>query len=269
MASGPKVKANLMVASRLIREAAKKGSQMVVLPESFALMAVHDSENIDRAEREGEGYIQNTLKQCAIENDIWIVAGSIPLKSESSDKVYAASLMFNDKGEIVARYNKIHLFDVDIQSNKKDDDHSESYRESDTFEAGKDIVVVDTPLGRIGMSICYDMRFPLLYQEMVKRGAEIILVPSAFTHTTGKMHWESLLKARAIETQCYVIAAAQGGFHVNGRRTYGHSIAIDFLGKTQALLLKGPGVISTPIDLKAQGELRDSFPVLQHAVNLS
>jgi len=266
MASGPQLKANLMEATRLIREAAKKGSQMIVLPESFALMAMHESENIELAENENDGYIQNIIKQSAIDNKVWIVAGSIPLKSKSSDKISAASLMFNDKGELVARYNKIHLFDVDINSPKKCDDQSETYRESDTFEAGKEIVVVDTPFGKIGMSICYDLRFPMLYQEMVKRGAEIILVPSAFTHTTGKMHWEPLLKARAIENQCYVIAAAQGGFHVNGRRTYGHSIAIDYLGKTQALLLKGTGVISTPINLEELRKLRQSFPVLEHAV---
>lgn len=290
MASGPKVRANLMEASRLIREAANKGAQMVVLPESFALMAMHEVENIKRAERQGDcashSTIQNTLKQCAIENKIWIVAGSIPLlsdKSESnnSEKVSAASLMFNDKGEIVARYNKIHLFDVDIQANnqasnqaKNNEDAqndngnkgNESYRESDTFEAGKDIVVVDTPCGKVGMSICYDLRFPMLYQEMVKQGAQVILVPSAFTYTTGEMHWEPLLKARAIETQCYVIAAAQGGFHVNGRRTYGHSMAIDYLGKTQALLEKGTGVITIDIDLQEQAKLRQSFPVLQHSV---
>ncbi len=257
-----------MEAVRLIREAAKKGAQMVVLPESFALMAIKESENIELAETENDGFIQNTIKQCAIDNKVWIVAGSVPLKTNSDNKVSAASLMFNDKGELVARYNKIHLFDVDINSNKKGSktSESESYRESDTFEAGKEVVVVDTPFGKIGMSICYDLRFPMLYREMVKQGAEIILVPSAFTHTTGEMHWEPLLKARAIENQCYVIAAAQGGFHVNGRRTYGHSIAINYLGQTQALLLKGTGVITTPIDLDALRKVRESFPVLQHAM---
>ena len=262
MASGPQVKANLMEAVRLIREAAQKGSQMAVLPECFALMAMHESENIEIAEEQGKGVIQDTLKQCAIDNKVWIVAGSIPLKSATSEKASAASVMFNDKGEIVARYNKIHLFDVDIEADKESKE--QHYRESDTFEAGDEIVVVDTPFGKIGMSICYDLRFPILYREMVKRGAEILLVPSAFTLTTGEMHWEPLLKARAIENQCYVIAPAQGGFHVNGRHTYGHSIVIDYLGRVQGLRLKGAGIITISIDLAAQEKVRNSFPVLKH-----
>jgi len=266
MASGPQIKANIMEATRLIREAAQKGAQMAVLPECFALMAMHESENIDFAEEQGEGYIQNAIKQCAIDNKVWIVAGSIPLKSVYSEKVSAASLMFNDKGEIVARYNKIHLFDVDIEGgtdgNKKS--KGEHYRESDTFEAGKDVVVVDSPFGKIGMSICYDLRFPMLYREMVKQGAEIFLIPSAFTSTTGKMHWEPLLKARAIENQCYVIAPAQGGFHVNGRHTYGNTMAVDYLGQVQGLRLKGTGIITITIDLAAQRKVRESFPVLKH-----
>jgi nitrilase len=187
--------------------------------------------------------------------------------SKKTGKVSAASLMFNDKGEIVARYNKIHLFDVDIEAEKKGDkqEKSEHYRESDTFEAGKDIVVIDTPFGKIGMSICYDLRFPILYREMVKQGAEIFLIPSAFTSTTGKMHWEPLLKARAIENQCYVIAPAQGGFHVNGRHTFGNTMAIDYLGQVQGLCSKGTGIIIITLDLAAQRKVRESFPVLKHA----
>lgn len=262
MASGPQIKANLMEATRLIREAAKKGAQMVVLPESFALMAMHESENIDLAEEYGKGPIQDTIRQCSIDNKVWIVAGSIPLKSENSEKANAASLMFDDKGEIVARYNKMHLFDVDIAC--EDKDAQEHYRESDTFEPGKEIIVVDTPFGKIGMSICYDLRFPLLYREMVKQGAEIFLIPSAFTKTTGKIHWEPLIKARAIENQCYVIAPAQGGYHVNGRHTYGNSMAVDYLGQVHGLRLKGSGIITINIDLQAQKKVRESFPVLKH-----
>lgn len=266
MASGPQIKANMMEATRLIREASIKGAQMVVLPESFALMAMDESENIDLAEEQGSGYIQDTIKQCAIDNNIWIVAGSVPLKCEGSKKVSAASLMFNDKGEIVARYNKIHLFDVDIDCDdvKGGAKSKEHYRESDTFEPGKDIVVIDTPFGKIGMSICYDLRFPLLYREMVKQGAEIFLIPSAFTKTTGKIHWDPLIKARAIENQCYVIAPAQGGYHVNGRHTHGHSMAVDYIGQVQGIRLKGSGIITINIDLKAQKKVRESFPVLQH-----
>ena len=271
MASGPQVKANLMEAVRLIREAAQKGAQLVVLPESYALMAMQESENIELAEKQGQGMIQDTIKQCAIENNVWIVAGSIPLKVDpletgESQRASAASLMFNDKGEIVARYNKIHLFDVelDCDSSEERKGKKEIYKESDTFKAGDKVVVVDTPFGKIGMSICYDLRFPLLYREMVKQGAEIFLIPSAFTKTTGKIHWEPLIKARAIENQCYVIAPAQGGYHVNGRHTYGHSMMVDYLGQVHGLRLKGTGIITMNIDLKAQKKVRKSFPVLQH-----
>lgn len=264
MASGPQIKANLMEACRLIREASTQGADMVVLPECFALMAMEDADNIKLAEDYGHGEIQNAISQSAIENNIWIVAGSLPIKSEATEsdlkqtnKVFTASLMFNNQGEIVARYNKIHLFDVDLEG-------EESYRESDTFEAGEDIVVVDTPFGRIGLSICYDIRFPLLYREMAKRGAEIFLVPAAFTHATGEIHWESLIRARAIENQCYVIAPAQGGYHVNGRHTYGHSMVVDYLGHIHSVHPTGNAVISINIDLDAQQKLRDSFPVLQH-----
>jgi len=271
MASGPQVKANLMEAARLIREAAQKGAQLIVLPESFALMAMQESENIELAEEQGQGIIQDSIKQCAIDNKVWIVAGSIPLKAEpvetgEAQRVSAASLMFNDKGEIVARYNKIHLFDVelDCDSSKEKQGKKEIYKESDTFKAGDKVVVVDTPFGRIGLSICYDLRFPSLYREMVKQGAEIFLIPSAFTKTTGKIHWEPLIKARAIENQCYVVAPAQGGYHVNGRHTYGHSMMVDYLGQVHGLRLKGTGIITMNIDLKAQQKVRKSFPVLQH-----
>ncbi len=262
MASGPQIKANVMEATRLIREAATKGAGMVVLPEAFALMAMDESENIDVAEEQGSGFIQDAIRQCAIDNKVWVVAGSIPLKQDESEKASVASLMFNDKGEIVARYNKIHLFDVEI--NCDDNKATDVYKESDTFEAGKDIVVVDTPFGKMGMSVCYDLRFPMLYREMVKQGAEIFLIPSAFTKTTGKIHWEPLLKARAIENQCYVVAPAQGGYHVNGRHTYGHSMMIDHIGQVHGLRLKGTGIITMNIDLAAQKKVRKSFPVLQH-----
>ena len=277
MASGPQIKANLMEATRLIREAAIKGAQLVVLPESFALMAMDEAENIEHAEEQGSGYIQDIIRQSAIENKIWIVAGSIPLKTDDPKRASAASLMFNNKGEIVARYNKIHLFDVEINCDAVDSDAvkdankgvitkkaKDIYKESDTFKAGDKVVVVETPVGKIGMSICYDLRFPMLYREMVKQGAEIFLIPSAFTKTTGKIHWEPLLKARAIENQCYVIAPAQGGYHVNGRHTYGHSMTVDYLGQIHGLRLKGTGIITINIDLAAQRKVRKSFPVLQH-----
>ncbi len=271
MASGPQVKANLMEAVRLIREAAQKGAQLVVLPETFALMAMQEPENIELAEEQGRGIIQDTIRQCAIDNSVWIVAGSIPLKTKSLEKggaprASAASLMFNDQGEIVARYDKIHLFDVELDCDDSEEKKGkkEIYKESNTFKAGDKVVVVDTPFGKIGMSICYDLRFPTLYREMVKQGAEIFLIPSAFTKTTGKIHWEPLIKARAIENQCYVIAPAQGGYHVNGRHTYGHSMMVDYLGQVHSLRSKGTGVVTMNIDLNAQKKVRKSFPVLQH-----
>jgi len=262
MASGPQINANLMEAARLIREAANKGAGMVVLPENFALMAMDESENIDVAEEQGSGQIQDFIRECAIDSKVWVVAGSIPLKSDESEKVSAASLIFNDKGEIVARYNKMHLFDVEVNCDEKKG--TDVYKESDTFDAGKEVVVVDTPFGKIGMAICYDLRFPMLFREMVDQGAKIFVIPSAFTKTTGRIHWESLIKARAIENQCYVIAPAQGGYHVNGRHTYGHTMTVDYLGQVHGLRLKGMGIITIKIDLVAQKKLRRSFPVLQH-----
>lgn len=270
MASGPQLQANLMAAMKLIKEAADKGAQMAVLPENFVLMPMQETENIDIAENYKQGHIQSSLADCARENEIWIVAGSIPLKTEVAGKVTSSSLMFNSDGEIVARYDKIHLFDVtfdhdDIGSaSSKDENTAETYHESAIFEAGTRVVVVDTPFGKIGMSICYDLRFPTLYREMVSQGAQILLVPSAFTAVTGKVHWKPLLRARAIENQCYVIAAAQGGYHVNGRETWGHSMVIDYWGQQHGVLEKGSGSIIIDIDLDAQALTRKNFPVLKH-----
>lgn len=270
MASGPQVEANLMAANRLIKEAAEKGAQMAVLPESFVLMPMQESENIDCAEEYKNGHIQGFLGDCARENNIWIVAGSIPLKSDIPNKVTSSSLMFNAEGEIVARYDKIHLFDVTFDHGKIDSDISndentaETYHESAIFSAGSEVVVVDTPFGKIGMSICYDLRFPNFYRQMVAQGAQIILIPSAFTAVTGKVHWEPLLRARAIENQCYVIAADQGGYHVNGRETYGHSMVIDYWGQSHEVLEKGAGSIMIDIDLDTQAITRKNFPVLEH-----
>ncbi len=265
MASGPQLEANLMAASRLIKEAAEKGAQMVVLPENFALMPMQETENLDIAEVFGQGLIQDTLAESAAKNNLWIVAGSLPLKTDSK-KVTSSSLMFNSNGNIVGRYDKIHLFDVSFECGQDCNDSSklETYHESAIFTPGSEIQVVDTPFGKIGLSICYDLRFPILYRKMVSSGAEIFLVPSSFTAITGKVHWEPLLRARAIENQCYVIAPAQGGYHVNGRNTYGHSMVIDFWGRTHEILEKGAGSIMIELDRKAQATTRKNFPVLEH-----
>jgi nitrilase len=265
MASGPQLEANLMAAGKLIKQAAGKGAQMVVLPENFALMPMQENENQQIAEAFGQGLIQDSLRESAIKHNVWIVAGSLPLKTET-DKVTASSLMFDNQGELKARYDKIHLFDVSFEcgADCKDNTQLETYHESAIFSPGTDIQVVDTPFGKIGLSICYDLRFPTLYRKMVSAGAEIFLVPSSFTAITGKVHWEALLRARAIENQCYVIAPAQGGYHVNGRNTYGHSMVIDFWGRPHEILEKGAGSIMIELDRKAQAATRKNFPVLEH-----
>lgn len=261
MASGPHVQANLMEAARLIKEAAAQGAGMAVLPENFAIMGYKETDNVKVAEKPGNGPIQSFMSQCAKDNSIWIIAGTIPIQSADPNKAYAASIMYNDKGEQVARYDKRHLFDVEIAES------SETYTESDTIAAGEHLVVADTPFGKIGMAVCYDLRFPAYFRRMMAEGAQIFVLPSAFNDTTGKAHWEVLLRARAIENLCYMIAPAQGGYHVNGRTTYGHSMVIDYWGNVREELGKGAGIILIDIDLKAQSVTRKAFPVLEHRLD--
>jgi len=246
MASGPNVGANLLEAERLIGMAVDKGGKLVVLPENFAIMGKEETDKVAVRETDGDGPIQEFLSQQAAKHGIWLVGGTIPMVAGVDNKIRAACLLYDDNGRQVARYDKIHLFDVSVM------DSDESYTESETIEAGDRTVVVDTPFGKLGLAVCYDLRFPILYREMVKQGAEIFLIPAAFTKTTGKIHWEPLIKARAIENQCYVIAPAQGGYHVNGRHTYGHSMTVDYLGQVHGLRLKGTGIITINIDLAAQ-----------------
>ena len=258
MASGPVVQGNLMQVATLIKEASEKGADMVVLPESFAIMGQNEEQRVEIAEEEGQGLIQDTLSQLAANFGIWIVSGTIPLKTNDPKKSTASSIMIDDKGKQVARYDKIHLFDVVLE------DDNEVYNESATTVPGSDIVVVDTPFGKIGMTVCYDLRFPKLYRKLIEQGAEILLIPSAFTELTGKAHWEPLLRARAIENLSYVVAPAQGGYHVNGKTTHGNSMMIDFWGKVCDRSSKGANVIMMNIDLQAQRQVRKNFPVLEH-----
>ncbi|MBO0615203.1 MAG: hypothetical protein RL122_852 [Pseudomonadota bacterium] len=258
MAAGPQVQANLMEAGRLIKEAAARGAGMVVLPETFAMMGEDEADKVKIAETFGEGPIQTFISQQARKYGVWIVAGTIPLRSDNPAKVYAASLMYNAKGEVVARYDKIHLFDVVLSENQ------EIYTESDTTVHGKQPVVVDTPFGRVGMSVCYDLRFPELYRRLSEQGAQILLIPSAFTELTGKAHWEVLIRARAIENLCYVVAPGQGGYHTSGRTTYGHSMIVDYWGRVRDVREKGAGVVLAEIDLDALEQTRKTFPVLSH-----
>jgi len=258
MASGPNVKANLEEAGKLIKTAVQQDAELVVLPENFAIMGLSEMDKVAIAETAGDGPIQQFLSQQASKHGVWIVGGTIPVESSTTGKVYSASLLYNDSGEMVARYDKIHLFDVVLE------DSNESYNESETIESGDDLVVVDTPFGKLGMAVCYDLRFPELFRAMADVGMEICVLPSAFTSLTGRAHWEPLLRARAIENLCYMVAPDQGGYHKNGRETYGDSMIIDPWGVVLNRLPHGTGVVVSDIDLEKLRKTRMNFPSLQH-----
>ena len=258
MASGPNVKANLAEAEKLIKIAVQQQAELVVLPENFALMATADTEMVKNAESYGSGLLQDFLSEQARTHNIWLVGGTIPLSCRDPAKVSAACLLYNDQGERVARYDKIHLFDVTIEAS------NESYTESETISAGDDVVVVDTPFGRLGLAVCYDLRFPELFRAMVDQGMDVCALPSAFTSLTGKFHWEALLRSRAIENLSYVIAADQGGYHVGGRETHGDSMVIDPWGIILNRLPHGTGVVVAELDAAKLERTREMFPVLKH-----
>lgn len=257
MASGPNMGANLTEASRLIASAASSGASLVVLPENFALMPIHESDRLEIVEPHGDGPLQNFLAARAREHGLWIVGGTIPLTANDKQKVCPACLVFDDKGENVARYDKMHLFDVKLEN-------GEEYHESVTQEPGDKTVVVDTPFGKLGLAVCYDLRFPELFRRMLDEGAEIFAVPSAFTEITGKAHWEVLVRARAIENLAYVIAADQGGYHVSGRETHGDSMIVGPWGQVHDRLARGSGVVLSELDLKRMASIRSSLPSIQH-----
>lgn len=254
MASGPQVSANLSEAERLIKIAAEQGAKLVALPEYFAIMGLKDTDKIKVREEEGDGPIQRFLSKMAKKHKIWLIGGSVPLNASVANKVRNSCLVFDPNGKLAARYDKIHLFNLDLGN--------EHYREDNTIEAGDGIVVLETPLGIIGLSICYDLRFPELYRAMGE--VDIIVVPSAFTDTTGKAHWETLVRARAIENQCYVLAPAQGGYHLSGRETHGHSMVVDPWGVVLDRLPRGSGVVIAGINPAYQASLRNSLPALKH-----
>ncbi len=258
MASGPNVGPNLLEAERLISMAVDKGAQMVVLPENFAIMGKEESDKVAVREANGEGPVQAFLSQQANKHGIWIVGGTVPMVAEADDKIRAACLLFDDKGHQVARYDKIHLFDVSVV------DSDESYTESDTIEAGDQAVVVDTPFGKLGLTVCYDLRFPELFRTMLDQGMELLALPSAFTAITGSAHWETLVRARAIENLCYVMAAGQGGYDFNGRETYGHSMIVDPWGQVMNELANGSGLVCANVDLDRLHNIRRTFPCLDH-----
>ncbi|MCW8827919.1 MAG: carbon-nitrogen hydrolase family protein [Gammaproteobacteria bacterium] len=258
MASGPNVNANLLEAARLIKQAAEGGAKLVVLPENFAIMGMTEYDKVKIREADGSGPIQDFLAEQAARYDIWLVGGTIPLSAHDPDRINAACLVFDDKGNRVARYDKIHLFDVQITES------NERYNESETIEPGNRIAVLDTPFGKLGLAVCYDLRFPGLFRRMSEEGAELFALPAAFTAITGKAHWDTLVRARAIENMCYMIAAAQGGYHANGRETYGHSMIVDPWGVALDSLSRGSGVVVADIDLGRLHDMRRSFPVLEH-----
>ncbi|MCP1727689.1 nitrilase [Natronospira proteinivora] len=257
MASGPNVSANLIQAEKLLADAARDGAALAVLPENFAMLGKTDSERLNHAEQEGEGPLQTWLAEQARKHEMWIVGGTIPLAASPS-KVSGACLVYDHHGERQARFDKIHLFDVTLP------DGREEYRESASTQPGDQVVVLDSPIGRLGLAVCYDLRFPELFREMSAQGAEVIAVPSAFTAQTGRAHWEILLRARAVENLCYVVAGAQGGFHVEGRETWGHSMIVDPWGSILAEQGQGSGVAAADISLERLKQLRDRFPVLKH-----
>ena len=254
MASGPKVEGNLKEAARLIELAVEQGAKLVALPEYFPIMGVNEHDKVKVREEEGNGPIQEFLAATARRHAIWIVGGSIPLVASVPDKVRNSCLVFDDQGKRVARYDKIHLFGFEMGK--------ESYSEPRTIEPGKDVVVLNTPFGRIGLSICYDLRFPELYRAM--KDVDLILAPSAFTETTGKAHWETLIRARAIENLAYVLAPAQGGYHVNGRETHGDTMLVDPWGVILDRLQRGSGVVIGNINHQHTQKLRQSLPALSH-----
>ena len=254
MASSPHVASNLIEAERLIAIAAEQGAKIVVLPEYFCIMGVKDIDKVAVREIAGDGPIQRFLAKMAKKYKIWLIGGTVPIVSNYPNKVRNSCLVFNDKGVQVARYDKIHLFGLDLGT--------EHYHEENTIESGNEVVVVESPYGKIGLSVCYDLRFPELYRAMGQ--VDIIVIPSAFTETTGKAHWESLIRARAIENLCYVIAPAQGGYHLSGRETHGNSMIVDPWGVILDRLPRGSGVVIANINRDYQASLRKSLPALKH-----
>ncbi len=258
MNSSAEVDSNLELAGTLLESAADAGAQLAVLPENFALMPRRSAAKTALAEAPGKGPIQDFLADAAARLGLWIVAGSIPLKSPEADRTYGACLAIDETGQRRDIYRKIHLFDVDLAGS------GESYRESRSMYPGDDPVAVKSPFGIIGLTICYDLRFPELYRQLVDAGATIFTVPAAFTETTGRAHWHTLLKARAIENLAWVIAPGQTGTHADGRATYGHSLIVDPWGRIVAELADGNGIAVAEIDPGRTAQLRREFPALSN-----
>ncbi len=259
MVSTADVEENLQQASRLIADAHAGGAEFCLLPENFPLMGMQEQDKLAIVEPFGKGPIQQFLADQARQHQLWILGGTIPLQASDEQHIRAASLLYDPEGLMIARYDKMHLFDVCVDANEK-----EVYNESSTIEGGHDAVVAKTAFANIGLSVCYDLRFPELYRGMHAADVNLIAVPSAFTFKTGQAHWETLLRARAIENLSYVIASNQGGKHINERETWGHSMIIDPWGKILAQIESGAGIACADIDIALLKRLRQDFPVLRH-----
>jgi nitrilase len=269
MVSGCEVRANLDAARRALEEAARGGAQLAALPEYFCLMGRHDTDKLDHAEEPGQGPIQECLSRAARELGLWVVGGTLPLRVPGDERrVFNACLAFDPQGRQVARYDKIHLF--------RYDDGRQRYDESQVLRAGTTPTRFSCPITgpggpatlEVGLSVCYDLRFPELYRRLNAgpTPCDLLIVPSAFTYPTGLAHWELLLRARAVENQCYVLAPAQGGTHDNGRRTFGHTMLVDPWGEIQGVLPEGAGVVLGDIDFRRLHEVRNQLPALTHRV---
>ncbi len=254
MVSTPDPAANRRTAERLVLDAAAAGAKLVLLPEYWAILGHRETDKVDHAESPGDGPLQAFMAELAARTGVWLLGGTIPLRSREPGKVLNSLLAYAPDGSQAARYDKIHLFGFNRGT--------ESFDESRTILPGSEIGLLETPFARIGLSICYDLRFPELYRAMGH--SDLIVVPAAFTYTTGRAHWEILLRARAIENQCFVLAAAQGGHHPNGRQTWGHSMLVDPWGEIRNELAEGEGVISGEVDRDWMDSVRRSLPALRH-----
>ena len=254
MVSAPEVAPNLEAAGRLVAAAAAAGAKLVALPEYFCILGRHETDKVKVRETDGSGPIQDFLADAARSNDVWVIGGTVPIATENKDKVRSACIVFDNSGRRVARYDKMHLFGLELGERRFD--------ESRTIEPGEAPFAFDTPFGRLGLSVCYDVRFPEFYRSA--GAVDAWLVPSAFTDVTGAAHWDILLRARAVENQCYVIAPAQGGLHLNGRRTHGYTMIVDPWGEVLASRPEGEGVVLAELDTARIAEVRQSLPALSH-----
>ena len=258
MVSTPGVEENIATARALVAEAAASGASLVTLPEYWPIMGLRDTDKVGHAEQPGAGPIQAFLAEAAREHGIWLIGGTLPLVSNDAAKVMNTTLVYNPDGARIGRYDKLHLFDVDLPNGDR-------YRESSAYVAGDRAVVASTPWGKLGLSVCYDVRFPALYRTLAGADAAILSIPAAFTVPTGAAHWHILLRARAIETGCFVVAAAQSGTHADGRSTYGHSLVVDPWGEVLLDMGEGVGAAVVDLDLGAVAAARGRIPALANA----